>query len=244
MPGSILNADINFPHFTGNETTETKIDAIQNYLYMLYEQLRYSMGNLGTENFSEGGIKDLEKIVAKNIDLTGFVTFKSLSESGQTVINGANISTGTISADRLSLTGAITFGDLNSSLQNTINSKASGTDVYTIITSTLVSSPNIAGASFWDINRVAKLQMHAGPERADMTITNTSVEIEMMKLESWSVGDSSDVSIYLQEVLFANTNSREDSISLFNIGLMKLDSAMYGSSLPPSGSEGMLFFKI
>lgn len=99
MPGSILNADINFPHFTGQESTEQKIDTIQNYLFMLYEQLRYSMGNLGTENFSEGGIKDLEQIVAKKIDLTGYVTFSSLSEPGQTVINGANLMTGTVTAD-------------------------------------------------------------------------------------------------------------------------------------------------
>lgn len=101
MPGSILNTDINFPHFTGKESTEQKIDTIQNYLFMLYEQLRYSMGNLGTENFSEGGIKDLEQIVAKRIDLSGYVTFSSLSEPGQTVINGANLMTGTVTADEV-----------------------------------------------------------------------------------------------------------------------------------------------
>ena len=37
-------------------------------------------------------------IQAINIDLSGYVTFKSLSEEGSTVINGSNIKTGTITA--------------------------------------------------------------------------------------------------------------------------------------------------
>lgn len=40
-------------------------------------------------------------LVANKIDLSGYVTFSSLSTSGQTAINGANITTGTISADRI-----------------------------------------------------------------------------------------------------------------------------------------------
>ena len=67
MPGSILNADINFPHFTGQETTDDKIDTIQNYLYMLYEQLRYSMGNLGVENFNDKSLEGLQKLITDPI---------------------------------------------------------------------------------------------------------------------------------------------------------------------------------
>lgn len=39
------------------------------------------------------------------IDMTGLVTFTDLSTSGSTTINGANITTGTISADRIDTTG-------------------------------------------------------------------------------------------------------------------------------------------
>jgi len=42
------------------------------------------------------------KIDASKVDITGFVTFSNLSTAGQTTINGANITTGTISADRIS----------------------------------------------------------------------------------------------------------------------------------------------
>jgi hypothetical protein len=48
------------------------------------------------------------------IDLTGYVTFHSLETAGETVINGSNITTGTINADRINMTGAITWGDLSS----------------------------------------------------------------------------------------------------------------------------------
>lgn len=64
MPGSILNADINFPHFTGRETADQKIDVITNYLYLLYEQLRYTMGNLGAENFSAAGKQEITELYA------------------------------------------------------------------------------------------------------------------------------------------------------------------------------------
>ena len=44
------------------------------------------------------------KLVADKIDLSGYVTFSALSTSGKTTINGANITTGTISADRIDTT--------------------------------------------------------------------------------------------------------------------------------------------
>lgn len=46
------------------------------------------------------------KIDAKNLDLTGLVTIANLAGNGTTVINGANITTGTISADRINFDGA------------------------------------------------------------------------------------------------------------------------------------------
>ena len=58
MPGSILNADTNFPNLEG-KTNEEKFQMISNYLFMLLEQLRYTLNNLGSENFNEKGLDDL-----------------------------------------------------------------------------------------------------------------------------------------------------------------------------------------
>jgi hypothetical protein len=45
--------------------------------------------------------KGQKQEVSGKIEMTGIVTFKNLSESGQTVINGSNITTGTINCDLL-----------------------------------------------------------------------------------------------------------------------------------------------
>lgn len=67
MPGSILNADTGFPKFAGTETTEEKLDTVVNYLYMLLEQLRYSMGNLGAENFNANSLIDLQEMITEPV---------------------------------------------------------------------------------------------------------------------------------------------------------------------------------
>ena len=60
-------------------------------------------------------------ISSANITFSGMVTFTDLSTSGATTINGNNITTGTIDADRLNLTGAITYSDLSSSVQDDLD---------------------------------------------------------------------------------------------------------------------------
>ncbi len=92
------------------------------------------------------------------INLTGYVTFTSLETSGQSVINGDNITTGTISADRINMTGAISWSDLSSSCRSTIASYAGadGADAVlpdyiqsTYIDAVTIISPTIIGAQFY-----------------------------------------------------------------------------------------------
>ena len=73
--------------------------------------------------------------------------------SGTTVINGDNITTGTISADRINMTGSISWGDLDSSTQSYINGLG-GSDVVlpsyiksTYIDSTQILSPTISAGT-------------------------------------------------------------------------------------------------
>jgi hypothetical protein len=71
-------------------------------------------------------------------------------ETGVTRIKGSSIETGS-----LVLTGSITWSDLDSEVQSNILSGGgiSSEQVRTIITSTLVSSPNIQGANYWSGDR-------------------------------------------------------------------------------------------
>lgn len=103
-------------------------------------------------------------ISSASITFNGMVTFNDLSTAGSTVINGANITTGTIGADRINLTGAITWGDLDNSVQNDINDAIStAEDAYqiasgielpsyikdTYIDSTRIESPTIIAGEFY-----------------------------------------------------------------------------------------------
>lgn len=264
MPGSILNADINFPHFTGNETTETKIDAIQNYLYMLYEQLRYSMGNLGTENFSEGGIKDLEQIVAKNIDITGMVTFRDLETEGATIINGANITTGTISADRLSLTGAITFEDLSTgagglgtrftnaesnassalagagAAYDLANQIRNGTVTGTFINGRTIYSPTIKANEF-DV-----LPSNATDYDGTFSIfSNYSAYSPIFQIlyDGNMSGGAPGTQLWMPIGGDLYLGGGTDRVTI-NTNTFLRSGYNYGTSLPGSGTEGQLFFVI
>lgn len=61
------------------------------------------------------------EISSEKLNFSGLVSFTDLSSAGQTVINGANITTGTIKAQYLDLTGAITFSDLDQGVKDNIN---------------------------------------------------------------------------------------------------------------------------
>lgn len=112
-----------------------------------------TIGDITVSNLVNG--QYVQQQVA-GIDMTGYVRFNDLERKGSTVINGSNITTGTIDADRINLTGAITFSDLSSSLQNKIEGSSgggtpdpvTGLPSYiknTYIDATTIYSPNIYG---------------------------------------------------------------------------------------------------
>ena len=104
---------------------------------------------------ADGTVSSVKLFDTGKIDLTGYATFNGLS-GGTTTIDGACIKTGTISAERINLTGSITFNDLSESVQNKFLTTS---DVSTLITSELVSSPTIAGGKFTDLKQKNYLKM-------------------------------------------------------------------------------------
>ena len=53
MPANWLYMDSKFPDFNGDISTEEKLNQLQNYLYMLVEQMRYTTQNLDTTNMNQ-----------------------------------------------------------------------------------------------------------------------------------------------------------------------------------------------
>lgn len=67
MPGNLLSADTSFPTFTPEQTNEQKLDVVTNYLYMLLEQLRYTLQNLGMGNFNGAELTELGLMISEPI---------------------------------------------------------------------------------------------------------------------------------------------------------------------------------
>ncbi len=59
MPGNYLNIDINFPTFTGRESSREQVGEMLNYLRQLVDQLRYTLNNLEEKNFNRTGLNNI-----------------------------------------------------------------------------------------------------------------------------------------------------------------------------------------
>lgn len=67
MPSNLLNADTSFPQFTRETSDREKIEKITSYLFMLLEQLRYTLYNLDQDNFNEAGLSEIGKIITEPV---------------------------------------------------------------------------------------------------------------------------------------------------------------------------------
>lgn len=111
------------------DTTRSEVGQIGGSVSVIEQQLDNitlsvtpAVGESGSQiKMSLDGIE----AASANITLSGNVVFKSnLANQGETNINGGNITTGTISADRLNLTNSITFNDFTSETQAAIRASS------------------------------------------------------------------------------------------------------------------------
>ena len=110
MPSSILNTDIMFPNLSG-KSTEQQVFTIMNYLYMLKEQLTYSLSNLGLDNINANSFIEIAGIINQPVILRLDGVDGSLAE--------INVNLGTVSSQLQDAEGNI------SSLQQTATSLTS-----------------------------------------------------------------------------------------------------------------------
>ena len=67
MPNSLQTLDTSFPKIDNHQTTEENFAQVTNYLYMLLENLKYTLGNLGEENFNDTAMEDMVKMIREPI---------------------------------------------------------------------------------------------------------------------------------------------------------------------------------
>lgn len=67
MPSNWLYIDTNFPSFTQEESVNDKVETMQDYLFMLVEQLRYTLHNLDLSNMNKAAADGFVKTITQPI---------------------------------------------------------------------------------------------------------------------------------------------------------------------------------
>lgn len=143
---------------TADSITSTVMDEIND----TKSEIKQTTDSISLQVQNQGDLVAQLVLDVDGISARGYVTFTDLAGSGTTVINGDNITTGTINVDRINMTGAISWGDLSNSCKNTIASYAGqdGADAElpdyihsTYIDSTTIKSPTIYGGTLYAGNK-------------------------------------------------------------------------------------------
>lgn len=129
MPTSFLSADAGFPRLTNDIPMEERMNRVQQYLFLLLEQLRYVLSNLGEENFNEESLKQIGEAISGPIysqvsDLQGNVsTLEQTAASLTSTVTNLSGDVSVLQQTATSLTTRITNaeGDI-SSLEQTATS--------------------------------------------------------------------------------------------------------------------------
>lgn len=149
MPGGFMALDQGLPWLDGKDTEE-RLRAMTDYLVQVLEQLRYTLRNLGERNINGA---EWEKISNK-------VVFTALGEEGATVINGGNITTGTIDASKVRVdhisADDITAGTLRADVVEVVNLNASnitnGDLDASVVTIVNLSAASLTGGTLTGID--------------------------------------------------------------------------------------------
>lgn len=137
---------------TADSITSTVTDQINE----TKSEIKQTTDSISLKVDSQGELVAQLVLDVNGINARGYVTFTDLAGTGTTVINGSNITTGTISADRINMKGAISWGDLDADCKETIASYAGqdGDDAdvpdyihNTYIDATRIVSPTIQGGT-------------------------------------------------------------------------------------------------
>lgn len=151
MPSNWLYIDTNFPSFTQRESADEKIGTMQDYLFMLVEQLRYTLHNLDMKNMNTAAADAFVKTITDPVyaeirDAEGNITKLAATAEGlaaQVSDAKGNITQLQLTAQGLqtkvqSLDGSVTnlTADVNG-LRATVSGKIDGSEAQTLIDQTI-----------------------------------------------------------------------------------------------------------
>ena len=234
MPSNILNTDVMFPQLTGGKSTEQTIYEVLNYLYMLREQLRYSLANLGIENINPTSFEEIANIITEPVYL------QLKDEEG-------NMASLIAEVDSLSSRLTDTEGNVSSLVQTTTSLSTRMTDAEGNIgtlqltaTSLQTSVSSLDGEVTKITQTVNGLEFSVtnGEDSSVLRLMSGSTQLSSATIEITGMVTFSDLSNTGGKTVINGGNVSTGTISAINIEGCNITGSTFKTILSSSGNVG------
>lgn len=180
MPNNFFSVDSRFPSLEGKPQSEINAE-MRNYLFMLLEQLRYTLGNLGAANFNETELDGIAEMISSPIYARLESTEGSLSEltltaeglSSRVSDAEGNISTLTQTANGISARvgqAELAINNLGIQMAGRVTFEALAGNGTTVINGSNIKTGTISAVDI-DSCRFTSMNQYSAMELDDAAIT-------------------------------------------------------------------------
>lgn len=230
MPSSILNTDIMFPNLSG-KSTEQQVFTIMNYLYMLKEQLTYSLSNLGLDNINANSFIEIAGIINQPVILRLDGVDGSLAE--------INVNLGTVSSQLQDAEGNITtLFQTSDSLTSRVTSAEGNISSLQQTATSLTSDISDLEGNYTTLQQtVSGLRITAsnGTQSSVLSLTSNGLQLSSTTIEITGMVKFTDLSTSGRTTINGG-NITTGIISAIDISSVTID----GSSITGSTFETIL----
>lgn len=234
MPSNILNTDVMFPQLTGGKSTEQTIYEVLNYLYMLREQLRYSLANLGIENINPMSFEEIANIITEPVYL------QLKDEEG-------NMASLIAEVDSLSSRLTDTEGNVSSLVQTTTSLSTRMTDAegnigtLQLTATSLQTSISSLDGEVSQITQTVNgltLSVTNGEDSSVLRLMSGSTQLSSATIEITGMVTFYDLSHTGGETVINGGNVSTGTISAINIEGCNITGSIFKTILSSSGNIG------
>lgn len=234
MPSNILNTDVMFPQLTGGKSTEQTIYEVLNYLYMLREQLRYSLANLGIENINPTSFEEIANIITEPVYL------QIKDEAG-------NMASLIAEVDSLSSRLTDTEGNVSSLVQTTTSLSTRMTDAegnigtLQLTATSLQTSVSSLDGEVTKITQTVnglELSVTNGEDSSVLRLMSGSAQLSSATIEITGMVTFSDLSNTGGKTVINGGNVSTGTISAINIEGCNITGSTFKTILSSSGNVG------
>ena len=199
MPGSLMTADTSFPDLKGKESTEEKFETITGYLYLLLEQLRYTLSNLGEENFNGAELDHLGRVFTGPLTVRVEETEQGVTQLSVTVegvkstVKGLD---GRFSSVEQSVNGVVSRVNGLDNRFSSVDQDVDGLNIRTIGGTTCITGDHVKTGRIVSQNGMSEINLNTGMASLSgsyrVVDPNGGAEIGGVKYDSSGAGTSSE----------------------------------------------------